>query len=263
LSQGVPFFHAGDDILRSKSLDNNSYDSGDWFNKLDWTYTTDNWGAGLPAQPTDRWDIFRPLLANPALKPTHDDIANASAVFREFLQIRKSSPLFRLQTANQVKRSLTFPNVGPDQIPGLIVMQLQNIDRLDPVYGEIVVFFNGGTDPVTFGDNNWAGKKFSLHPVQQNSVDAVVRSASFEASTGTFKIPGRTTAVFVMENPPEPTPLPTIAATATAIVIPSATALPLTEKTSSLPASAILGIILAGVIVLALIIYFARKSLSK
>jgi pullulanase len=28
-SQGVPFFHAGDDILRSKSFDLNSYNSGD------------------------------------------------------------------------------------------------------------------------------------------------------------------------------------------------------------------------------------------
>src|SRR5690606_11825356 len=39
LSQGVPFFHAGDDMLRSKSLDRDSYDSGDWFNRLDFTYT--------------------------------------------------------------------------------------------------------------------------------------------------------------------------------------------------------------------------------
>ena len=47
-SQGVPFFHAGDDLLRSKSLERNSYDAGDWFNRLDWTLQTNNWGAGLP-----------------------------------------------------------------------------------------------------------------------------------------------------------------------------------------------------------------------
>jgi pullulanase len=35
LSQGVPFFQAGDDLLRSKSLDRNSYNSGDWFNRGD------------------------------------------------------------------------------------------------------------------------------------------------------------------------------------------------------------------------------------
>ncbi|KAI3472654.1 hypothetical protein Pfo_029175 [Paulownia fortunei] len=33
LSQGIPFFHAGDEILRSKSSDRDSYNSGDWFNR--------------------------------------------------------------------------------------------------------------------------------------------------------------------------------------------------------------------------------------
>src|SRR6185503_12518588 len=49
--QGVPFFHAGVELLRSKSLDRNSYNSGDWFNKLDFTYGSNNWGVGLPPAP--------------------------------------------------------------------------------------------------------------------------------------------------------------------------------------------------------------------
>ena len=48
LAQGVPFFHAGQDMLRSKSMDRNSYDSGDWFNRLDFTYGSNNFGVGLP-----------------------------------------------------------------------------------------------------------------------------------------------------------------------------------------------------------------------
>ena len=32
LGQGVSFWHAGGELLRSTSLDRNSYDSGDWFN---------------------------------------------------------------------------------------------------------------------------------------------------------------------------------------------------------------------------------------
>ncbi len=67
LSQGVPFFHAGDDILRSKSFNPNSYNSGDWFNKLDWTYESNNWGIGLPLEGTEQWDIYKPLLADPDL----------------------------------------------------------------------------------------------------------------------------------------------------------------------------------------------------
>ncbi|HEU4536455.1 MAG TPA: pullulanase-type alpha-1,6-glucosidase, partial [Polyangiaceae bacterium] len=48
LGQGLPFFHAGDELLRSKSFDRNSYNSGDWFNVLDFTYESNGWGRGLP-----------------------------------------------------------------------------------------------------------------------------------------------------------------------------------------------------------------------
>ena len=33
-TQGVPFFCAGDELLRSKSFDRDSYASGDWFNAI-------------------------------------------------------------------------------------------------------------------------------------------------------------------------------------------------------------------------------------
>jgi pullulanase/glycogen debranching enzyme len=45
LSQGVPFVHAGDDLLRSKSLDRDSYNSGDHFNRIDWTGQCNNFGV--------------------------------------------------------------------------------------------------------------------------------------------------------------------------------------------------------------------------
>jgi hypothetical protein len=46
VSQGIAFFHAGDDLLRSKSLDRDSYNSGDWFNKLLWSGEHNNFGVG-------------------------------------------------------------------------------------------------------------------------------------------------------------------------------------------------------------------------
>ena len=39
LAQSPSFWHAGADLLRSKSLDRNSYNSGDWFNRIDWSAT--------------------------------------------------------------------------------------------------------------------------------------------------------------------------------------------------------------------------------
>ncbi len=207
LSQGVPFFHAGDDILRSKSLDKNSYDSGDWYNQIDWTGAKDNWGIGLPIEGSSNWAIYQPLLADKALAPIQSDILNSNVVFREFLQIRKSSPLFRLQTADQVMRMVTFLNNGPDQQLGLIVMRLQDLDNLDPRFSEIVVLINANHDPVTFTDAQLANKEFVLHPVQQNSNDRVLRNAKY-AGSGKFTIPALTTAVFVVEKPfTPPTPV--------------------------------------------------------
>jgi pullulanase-type alpha-1,6-glucosidase len=196
-SQGVPFFHAGDDILRSKSFDPNSYNSGDWYNKLDWTYESDNFEVGLPIEGTGQWDIYKPLLADPNLAPAKTEITFASAVFREFLQIRKSSPLFRLQTADQVKKDLSFLNAGTEQTPGFIVMRLNDSNDLDSNYKELVVYFNAGPDAVTFSDASLSGD-YVLHSIQQNSADEVVKQASFDNNS--FNVPGRTTAIFVIEE---------------------------------------------------------------
>lgn len=219
LSQGIPFFHAGDDLLRSKSFNPNSYNSGDWYNRLDWTYTTNNWGVGLPLEGTGQWSIYRPLLADPELAPTNAEITFASSVFREFLQIRKSAKLFRLETAAQVRDMLSFYNSGPEQIPGLIVMHLHDVGEIDPVHEEILVLFNAQPEAVTFSDPALAGKEFVLHPIQQESVDELVRGSSYESS-GTFTVPGRTTAVFTILNEVSPQ------ATATATQAPPAIADP-------------------------------------
>lgn len=198
-SQGIAFFHAGDDLLRSKSLDRNSYESGDWFNKLDWTLSNNNWGVGLPPHSGDKQAVFRLLLSNPALKPTPADIANTAAIFREYLQIRKSSPLFRLRTTDQVKRALTFFNAHAYPIPGLIVMHLANLDKLDPNYSDLLVVFNAAPHEVGFGDPALVGKAYTLHPILQSSVDPVVRTAAFDAEAGSLSIPGRSAAVFVVK----------------------------------------------------------------
>jgi pullulanase-type alpha-1,6-glucosidase len=204
-SQGVAFFHAGDDILRSKSGDKNSYNSGDWFNRLDFTYQTNNWGVGLPpvGDNKDNWSILQPLLANPDLKPTQANIEDALANFEELLEIRKSSPLFHLPTAQDITDRLTFQNVGPDQIPGLIVMTLADggsLADLDPNYDKIVVLFNSSSQTVTFTDDSLKGVNLELHPVYADSHDPVVKTSTFDSAAGTFSIPGRTTAVFVLKQ---------------------------------------------------------------
>lgn len=197
LSQGVPFIHAGDDLLRSKSMDRDSYDSGDWFNAIYWDYSSNNWGVGLPTadKNQDRWPVMAPLLANPDLKPTQEHILSAAAHFREMLQIRKSSPLFRLRTAEEIQASLSFLNTGTEQDLGVIVMVLDDVADIDPNAAKIVVVFNAQPETYTLSDEALAELEWALHPILAESADEIVRTAAF--ADGAFTVPGRTAAVFI------------------------------------------------------------------
>ena len=120
---------------------------------------------------------------------------------QEFLSIRKNSPLFHLLTADDIAVRVTFPNSGPDQIPGLIVMSIADdgdLADLDPNAARIVVIFNANRDEQTFSDETLTGQDFELHPALANSADKVVRTAAFDAKSGTFTVPGLTAAVFVL-----------------------------------------------------------------
>ena len=204
LGQGIPFFHAGQDILRSKSMDRDSFNSGDWFNAIDWSLQTTNWGNGLPnaEKNQDKWPIMQPLLADLALSPQGADVFQSAEQFIELLQIRKSSGLFRLPTGDDVKGRVAFHNTGPGQVPGLIVMSINDdYGDIDLTTELVVTLFNAAVDDVSFTVPELAGLKLNLHPVQAMSVDPVVQSASFDAATATFSVPARTTAVFVAERP--------------------------------------------------------------
>ena len=200
LGQGVPFFMGGDDLLRSKDMDQNSYNSGDWFNKIDWTGTGDNWGIGLPiaSQNSAQWSFEQPLLANGALKPTERDILSTTDSFQEFLRIRDSSPLFRMASASDIQQDLTFLNTGTSQIPGLIVMELSSLPKEGA--GHLLVVFNGTSEPQDFTSPALTGMPFRLHPIQRTSADPVVRTSTFQARKGTVSVPALTTAVFVSQN---------------------------------------------------------------
>lgn len=200
MSQGVPFFHAGIDMLRSKSFDKDSYNSGDWFNALDFTYNDNGWGHGLPVADKNetQWPIQEPLLENQALAPSHENILFSVEHMREMLRIRKSSGLFRLQTADEIQQNVSFLNTGPNQVPGIIVMELVNSSGLEAEpYSQIVVVFNPTNEAIDYAAEGYEGLDMMLHPIQQESIDEVVRTASF--ADGTFSVPAYTTAVFAME----------------------------------------------------------------
>ncbi|MCC6650575.1 MAG: pullulanase-type alpha-1,6-glucosidase, partial [Candidatus Eisenbacteria bacterium] len=205
LSQGLPFFHAGGELLRTKSMDADSYDSGDWFNRVDWSLTTNHWGMGLPGaeKNKDRWSYMKPVLARTDLKPGRAELTLSSGAFRDFLRVRKSTPLFRLKTAEDVQARVKFMNTGPMQTPGLIVMTLADgvsgLPSLGSKWKRMVVLFNSNPAPVTYRYPGFTQVAFTLHPAQAAGSDPVVKQAAFDRAQGAITVPGLTTAVFVAE----------------------------------------------------------------
>ncbi|HEX3765365.1 MAG TPA: pullulanase-type alpha-1,6-glucosidase [Kofleriaceae bacterium] len=200
-SQGVSYFHAGVETLRSKSMDGNSFNSGDWFNRLDWTFTDNNFGVGAPIQSDNggNWPIIKPLLANPAIKPSPADIRLARDMFRDLLEIRASSPLFHLRTGAEIKQRLTFYNTGSRQEPTVVVGHLDG-RGMRGAEDDLIYLVNVDKVAHTLTVDAEKHKPYHLHPVQARFDAGDHRpalAARYDRATGAFTVPPRAAVVFV------------------------------------------------------------------
>ncbi|RPF32988.1 pullulanase-type alpha-1,6-glucosidase [Streptomyces sp. TLI_185] len=187
LSQGPSLSQAGSDLLRSKSLDRNSFDSGDWFNAVHWNCTDGNgFGRGLPmaADNESKWPYAKPLLSS--VRVGCPQIEGASAAYQDLLKIRSTDGVFSLDTSAQVQSKLSFPLSGKDETPGVITMKL----------GDLVVVFNATPSTQEQRVESLTGTGYRLHPVQAAGADPIVKSSSYERESGTFAVPGRSVAIF-------------------------------------------------------------------
>ena len=187
LSQGPSLSQAGSDLLRSKSLDRNSFDSGDWFNAIHWNCTDGNgFGRGLPmaADNQSKWPYAKPLLSS--VRVGCPQIEGASAAYQDLLKIRSTDGVFSLGTSAQVQSKLSFPMSGKNETPGVITMKL----------GDLVVVFNATPSKQEQRVESLAGTGYRLHPVQAAGTDPIVKSSSYERESGTFAVPGRSVAIF-------------------------------------------------------------------
>lgn len=201
--QGVCFWAAGTELLRSKSLDRDSYNSGDWFNAIDWDGKWNQFGRGLPsaARNRDHWDQMVPLLERKALRPNPDDMDRSRAAHLDLLRIRTSTPLLTLGSAELIRRMVRFVPTGAElrDTPGVIAMHVDGSDvepgLLDGTdFRQVFLVFNAR--PSTWvGTTNLAGE-WVLHPVLQAGADPVVKGAIL-GHDGTVVVPARTVAVFV------------------------------------------------------------------
>ena len=202
LSQGIAYFHAGQEILRSKSLDRNSYDSGDWFNRLDWTLTDNGFGAGLPpkAENGPHWALLGSRLADARIKPTPADIMWTRDAFLDLLKIRASTTMLRLPTAEDVRKRLRFFNTGPQQEPTVAAVDIDGAGLAGARYKRLVALINVDVVAHEVADEGLRGQPLRLHPVlaSAQAADKRARTARFDAQSGSFTVPARTAVVFVV-----------------------------------------------------------------
>ncbi|KPF54558.1 alpha-1,6-glucosidase [beta proteobacterium AAP51] len=204
-SQGMAYFHAGVELLRSKNLDRNSYDSGDWFNRIDWTLQDNYFGGGLPPEREGEglWPAARPLLARAAeLKPTPTEMRFTRDAFLDLMRIRASTPLFRLRTAEEVQRRLTLLNTGPAQNPAVVVGHLNGRGLRGAGFAEVLYAINVAPETAELTLPTLRGRPLVLHPVHRSAQAADARPAAesrWSPDTATLRVPPRTALVFVRE----------------------------------------------------------------
>ncbi|MDO5495901.1 MAG: pullulanase-type alpha-1,6-glucosidase, partial [bacterium] len=210
LSQSPSFWHAGTDLLRSKSMDRDSYNSGDHFNALDWSMQSNNFGVGLPPaeKNAEQWDAMRPYLENPAIMPAPADIAASNAQALELLRLRSAHPLLTLGSTALIQEMVSFPNAGAEQTAGLILMWIDDTTGrdIDPETDGVLVAFNASPEPITEDVEGLAGTQLELSPVHTDGIDddPVLLTTEWVAETGTITVPARSAVVLVAPQLAEP-----------------------------------------------------------
>lgn len=109
-SQGIPFFSAGEEFLRTKFGDYNSYRSPDAINQMDW----------------DRQKDYQDLVA----------------YYQGLIALRKAHPAFRMKSAEAVREHLEFLDTGNNNFIAYCLKNHANGDA----YEKIAVLFHVGED---------------------------------------------------------------------------------------------------------------------
>jgi pullulanase-type alpha-1,6-glucosidase len=207
-AQGIPFIHMGSEFMRSKSFLRDSYDYGDWFNRVDFSKQTNHYNIGLPPADKDaeNWPLIQKVLKGHEGRDhvTAKHIQFSSDVFEEMIALRMSSPLFRLTSSTAIIEKVSFLNVksktgnaslmNNEQL-GLLVMKIDDTqgEPVDDNLSTMMVIFNTSDQNQTFNYNNTQG--YQLHDLQQKGVDEVVKQAIVTAKG--FTVPALSSVVFV------------------------------------------------------------------
>lgn len=141
-SQGISFLHAGTEFLRTKKGVENSFESPDSINQIDWSLKTKN------------KEVFEYVKA--------------------LIKLRKEHPAFRMTTAKQIAAHIKFS----DSDPAGTITYLIDGKAMGDKWKKILIWLNGNADQTKAApDNawkpyivnnkvvkNWSGENVSINP---------------------------------------------------------------------------------------------------
>ncbi|MCD5415427.1 MAG: type I pullulanase, partial [Clostridiales bacterium] len=149
-SQGIPFLHAGVEMLRTKGGDHNSYQSPDSVNKIDWSR-----------------------------KATYNQVFQ---YHKGLIELRKQRPAFRMTSTDDIQKHLRFIEMPRENMVGYTLIDSANGDEWET----IAVLFNANTEDieVTLPAEGWgvvvngkvAGTEI-IERISQNKVIVPARTA--------------------------------------------------------------------------------------
>ncbi|WP_255554903.1 pullulanase-type alpha-1,6-glucosidase [Moritella sp. 24] len=207
LGQGVPFTHMGSELLRSKSMQRDSYDSGDVYNRVDFTAQGNNWDIGLPREDKDgnNWKVIQDVIDNSAenAMPTAENINDMKSFYQEFSLLRASSGLLTLGLGADINQRVQFHNTGSEQTVGVIVMSIDNSGAnysasIDKDRDGLVIVINA-TPTAIEEFQNFDAEGYRLHSIQTTRGDQSIAQRGVDVSSITnnkLNTPAWSVAVF-------------------------------------------------------------------
>ncbi len=157
-SQGIPFIQSGQEFLRTKGGDHNSYDKPDALNMIRWQLKLTN------------VDVFR--------------------YYRGLIRMRKAHPLFRLKDSDQVRKAVSFldDQLGLKVPEGCIGFEVADVTGTDD-WTRGLVLMNAQRVEVEFviPPGQWEvfgdGHRISSRPLRNRRANVSTRSATVAPSS--------------------------------------------------------------------------------
>lgn len=158
--QSPVFDQQGSDLLRTKYFQNDSYNTGDFSNKVN--YADNEGNEFIPGAIVNKSKDESDWGAIKEVAEYNTDVgadlkAKMAKTYRAFATIRKDHNLLYLGDAELIKENVKFLNVGSSQVPGLIVMKVTKPEGYQSTDNELYVMLNAAPETREFNAGDVEG----------------------------------------------------------------------------------------------------------